>query len=124
MFSNTVTVYNAVESGYETIYIPKVLENVELQINNAAVSSKTSQNSENKATLFIKPRSDYLPPKVWRESENKTDFFTLDIGDFFVEGAVNSDYQEIKKSGENVYKITGIMPVISSNLSHWEVVGA
>lgn len=124
MFRNTVTVYNAVKSGYETIYIPKVLENVELQINNTVTSSKTSQNPASKATLFIKMRDDYIPPKIWRETENKADFFTLDIGDFFVEGAVTSDCQEIMKSGENVYKITGIMPVISSNLSHWEVTGA
>lgn len=128
IFNDTITLFNSLQSGYSVKYFTTVLRNVSLQVNLDSTISNVKINPSNNVKLYI--MNDYnlskafLSPSLWAINEQKDRYFTLKPGDFIVKGKItmqNIDYQSMRDSLDDVYKIKGISYMSDNILPHWEV---
>ena len=140
-FNNkTITLYNRhieKDSGYE-VYIPTVLNNVNLVETQGANISTSGMSDADSAKLYIDILSiennvkRYVSPKEYSRlsSDDMQETFTFTKGeDFFVKGdtsaqpiSKSSFYEYMKSHFDGVYKITTV-DVYPDVLPHYEIGG-
>lgn len=146
MYQDTVTLFNRRREEAGDIWYPTVMEGVDLQADEAAVTAKYGYQRGDKALVFIHydgtPAAPmvggkaYLPPKAWQASEDPAGAFTFQTGevfDFFIEGAwpdsgpiAEADwpggfYGYLVKTRDGVYAVSSAARY--SVIPHFEVMG-
>lgn len=128
IFDDTITLFNSFPSGYSVNYSATVLKNVSLQVSLDSASNTTGVKPSNSIKLYImndsKLSKAYLSSNLWTINEQKDWYFTLKQGDFITKGEITTqdiDYQNMKNTLDDVYKIKGVAYISDSILPHWEV---
>lgn len=128
ILGDTITLFNSFQSRYSVEYSATVLKNVSLQISLDNTATTTGANPSNSVKLYIMNDSNlskaYISPNLWAINEQKDRYFTLKQGDFIAKGEIATqdiDYQNMRNTLDNVYKIKGISYISDSLLPHWEV---
>lgn len=149
MYTETITLFNRYTSTQGDYWYPKVLENVDLIVDKAAINAKYGTDSSDTAKLHVKYKTvngnvdindyTYYPPKAWEDLTNDelATAITFRSGqsfDFFVLGAFqytepiddskyrNGFYDYMNKEYDNVFAISS-----ASNpykvIKHFEIMG-
>lgn len=129
ILNDTITLFNCCKSGYSIEYFATVLKDVSLQVSLDSISNNTGVNPSNSINLYIMNDKNiskvYLSPNLWNINEQKDRYFTLKQGDFIVKGEVATqdiNYQSMRNTLDDVYKIKGVSYISDSILPHWEVI--
>ena len=140
---HTVTVFNAGRAG--AMPVATILRGVLLDISKGAnVKASVLENADS-ATLFVPfsveavnaetgERQRYVSPKVYEQSENKSELWTLRTGGsgsaadcFFAKGEITlpEKYQAVNTKHDHVYRVSSvdIRDFGSEEMRHWEVGG-
>ncbi|MGN1112901.1 MAG: DUF6751 family protein [Acutalibacteraceae bacterium] len=128
----SVTVYNAIDTGKETIYVKTHLRSVSLR--GAASSSYSNGNvSDNDSFVLRIPlpaeaEKQYIPPESYKLLTS-SDFFTVQKGDYVVRGIVADNIKSpsdlVKRYGGNVFRVAAVSDnrsSLSPGLSHIKAV--
>lgn len=132
---HTVTVYSPVEDPvtFEVTQHITVLRGVLLDASKASNVRTSGLEGADAANLYIPFSVDagsktYAEPKEFESASDKSNLWTLRIGDFFVKGEVteDNDFQYINANYDDVYRITKVdkKDFGSEPMRHWEVGGA
>lgn len=127
-----ITLYNAIDTGKETLYVKTHIKGVSLR---GAVSAKFANRnvSDNDSFVLRIPfpvNSDkqYLEPQSYKLLTS-TEFFTVQKGDYVIRGIVDDEIKApseiIKKYGSNAFRVTAVSDNRSSltpELSHIKAV--
>lgn len=135
MYDKTVTVFNKYTDRDDAVHWhPCVLHDVDLIVDKAANVVKTGLDSADTAKLHIRyykldngkkmiGEKEYLEPKEWNATEDKTNMITFSDGDIFMEGKFPEDvitdneytsrvykgfYDYLNRTKDNVYLITSV----------------
>lgn len=132
MFDKTITLFNRYHSRQGDIFIPHVINNVQLRMDKASILAKYGADAKDSATLIINTPGDmsisgipYLPPKEWAKlvNEELANYITINDNatyfDFFIVGeypeeVVNDDdyldgfYNHLNTEKDYVYAITSV----------------
>lgn len=143
MYQDTITLFNRKpgDRGNPDTWYPTVIENVNLNVDRAAILAKYGAESQDKAVLFIRYTTDggnilvadkpWTLPKTWDGSEDSLTFGT--DGDFFWQGewpdGVVTDeqygsegfYGYMNRTHDNVFSITAAAKY--SVIPHFEIMG-
>lgn len=131
---HTVTVYSPVEDPvtFEVTNHITVLRGVFMDAAKAANVRTSGLEGADSVNLFIPFGVDaektYVDPKEFEKAADKSNLWTLRVGDFFVKGEVveDKDFQYINANYDDVYRITKVdkKDFGSKSMQHWEVGGA
>lgn len=131
---HTVTVYSTVEDPvtFEVTNYITVLRGVLMDAAKAANVRTSGLEGADSVNLFIPFGVDtektYADPKEFERAADKSNLWTLRVGDFFVKGEVveDKDFQYINLNYDDVYRITKVdkKDFGSKSMQHWEVGGA
>lgn len=150
MYTNTITIFNRYSSLQGDFWYAKVIENVDLIVDKAAINAKYGTDSTDTAKLHVKYALDeenkinisgyrYYPPKEWENLTNDMleTAITFRSGqkfDFFVEGALEFDapiddsnyrngfYDYMNKQYDNVFAISSSSSPYTI-IKHFEIMG-
>lgn len=138
MYKDTVTVFNRRRRNGTDTWYPTVLENVDLNVDSAAIRQRYGAETKDRAKLHIMyapgiviAGKQYYLPKEW-DGDGIT-FHDGDLFDFFWDGTwtgttVNDeDYKDgffnyMKKNHDMVFAITSVARY--SVIPHFEIMGA
>lgn len=132
MITNTdITIYNAVNTGKETLYIGTPVKNVSLRGSSGVSFSNNNAIDNDSFILRIPLPADsdkqYIASKSYKLLTS-SEFFTLQKGDYVVRGIVDDNItapsEIIKKYGDDVMRVTSVADnstSISPYLSHIKV---
>ena len=142
MYNDVITLFNKKPGGrgQPDIWYPTVIEDVDLNIDRAAIMAKYGAESQDSASLHIRySKNDkgitvagkpWMPPKEWDGTEDAITFAT---GDFFYkgkwEGGIESDedysadgfYGYMNKTKDYVFTISSVAKY--SVIPHFEIMG-
>lgn len=138
---HTVTIYSAIEDQvtFEVTRYITILRGVFMDASKAANVRTSGLEGADSVNLFIPfsvkavdgqslLKKSYVDPKAFETSEDKSDLWTLRVGDFFVKGEVveDADFQFINLNYDDVYRITKVdkKDFGSAEMQHFEVGGA
>lgn len=140
---HVVTVYYAVEDPvtFDQNHFITILETVLLDLSKGANVRSSGLEGADAANLYIPfavkavdgvtgKEKQYIDPKEFEKLEDKSNHWTLDVGDncFFVKGKVvevGQDFQYINANYDDVYRVTKVdkKDFGSPIMQHWEVGG-
>lgn len=138
---HTVTIYSAIEDQvtFEVTRYITILRGVFMDASKASNVRSSGLEGADSVNLFI-PFSveavdgksllekSYVSPKIFEAAEDKSRFWTLRVGDFFVKGEVveDNDFQYINANFDDVYRITKVdkKDFGSESMRHFQVGGA
>lgn len=138
---HTVTIYSAIEDQvtFEVTRHITILRGVFMDASKASNVRSSGLEGADSVNLFI-PFSveavdgkslfekSYVSPKIFEAAEDKSHFWTLRVGDFFVKGEVveDNDFQYINANFDDVYRITKVdkKDFGSESMRHFQVGGA
>ena len=142
MYADTITLFNKKPGsrGQADVWYPTIVENVDLNIDRAAILAKYGPESQDSAVLHIRYKTDsrgvvvadkpWLPPKEWDGTE---DAVTFAQGDFFFKGkweggiVTDEDYPDagfygyMNKNNDYVFLISSVAKY--SVIPHFEIMG-
>ena len=138
---HTVTVYSSIEDPvtFEETRFVTVLRGVFMdaaKASNVRASGLEGADSVNLFVPFSVRATDgvslldkrYVDPKEFEKAKDKSDLWTLRVGDFFVKGEVveDEDFQYINANFDDVYRITKVdkKDFGSESMQHFQVGGA
>jgi hypothetical protein len=145
MYQDTITLFNRKpgERGQGDTWIPTVIKGVNLNIDRAAILAKYGAESQDNAVLHIRYQKtsdkiliagkQWMPPKVWDQTEKTLTFASGNDFDFFwkgewTNGVVNdSDYQNegfynyMNRTHDYVFAVSSV--AIYSMIPHFEIMG-
>lgn len=147
MYQDTITLFNRKpgERGQGDVWYPTVIENVNLNIDRAAIMAKYGAQSQDNAALYIRYRKDgedilvaekpWMPPKTWDQTEDSITFTSGNNFDFFWKGVWDggivtdtdakwSDegfYNYMNRTHDYVFAITSV--AMYSVIPHFEIMG-
>lgn len=145
MYKDTVTLFcrKPGERGQGDIWYPTVIENVNLNIDRAAILAKYGPESQDNAVLHVRYTMDgddfvvsgkpWMPPKEWDMTEDSLTFTSGNYFDFFWKGkwsggiAQDSEYGDegfynyMNRTKDYVFAITSV--AMYSVIPHFEIMG-
>jgi hypothetical protein len=143
MYQDTITLFNRKpgDRGNPDAWYPTVIENVNLNVDRAAILAKYGPESQDKAVLFVRYTTDgenilvsgkpWALPKAWPGTEDSLTFGT--DGDFFWQGewdgGIVTDeqygsegfYGYMNRTHDNVFSVTSVAKY--SVIPHFEIMG-
>ena len=145
MYRDTVTLFNRRRDKTGDTWYPTVLQDVDLNVDHAALVAKYGSGCNDKAVLHIRygwhdgpivSGKRYLTPLLWQAADDPAGAFTFQSGesfDFFVEGAwpdetpiADADwpggfYNHLTRTRDGVYAVSAAAQY--SVIPHFEVMG-
>lgn len=143
MYQDTITLFNRKpgDRGNPDAWYPTVIENVNLNVDRAAILAKYGPESQDKAVLFARYSTDggnilvsgkpWTLPKEWSGTAGALTFGT--DGDFFwqgewLDGIVTDEqygsegfYGYMNRTHDNVFSVTSVAKY--SVIPHFEIMG-
>ena len=138
---HTVTVYSAIEDQvtFEVTRHITILRGVFMDASKASNVRSSGLEGADSVNLFIPFSVDavdgqslfdksYVSPKIFEAAADKSRFWTLRVGDFFVKGEIVGDKDQsfMEANYDDVYRITKVdmKDFGSESMRHFEVGGA
>lgn len=128
MFPHTITVWNQIASNHTGgfTYKKTIINNVRYDRTIAKQSSKEGETNASNLLLFVFPseikcNSKYIVPTLFKELENKEEYYTFDTDTYIGLGVIETDVP----SGEH-YSIESINPItaMGNDIHHFEIKGS
>lgn len=149
MYTNTITLFNRYKSPLGDVWYSKILKNVDLIVDKAAINARYGAESSDTAKLHVRYDGlnedlfvggyNYYPPKMWEDLPNDdlVQAITFRSGqsfDFFIEGEYefltpidDNDYKDgfynyMNKEYDNVFVISSVSSPYKV-IKHFEIMG-
>jgi hypothetical protein len=140
MYQDTITLFNRKKKSDSDVWYPTIIRNVNLNIDKAAILAKYGSESQDKAMLSIRYKTDgqdvfiagkpWMSPKTWDGTEDAVTFNP--DGDFFwkgewKEGIVSDDlytdgfYSYMNKTHDYIFAVSSVAQY--SVIPHFEIMG-
>ena len=140
MYHDTITLFNRKKNSDSDVWYPTIIENVNLNIDKAAILAKYGAESQDKVMLSIRYKTDgqdviiagkpWMPPKMWDGTEDSVTFNP--DGDFFWKGEwtggivaddgyTDGFYSYMNNTHDYVFAISSVAQY--SIIPHFEIMG-